>query len=557
VTDEGGVTTTGSLVVQVIDDVPTAVDDSNSIPVGSLAVVTGNVVSNDKKGADGARVTTVKSDTAGGADVTINPVGNYQVSGQYGTLTIHSDGSYSYARNAGSAGGVSDVFTYTLTDGDNDKATAQLTINIADATPTSTIPTAGGATTTVYESGLNGGTEASTNKETTSGTISFTSPDGLAVSDAIKLGGYTLTTTNQSFSDGLTARYEYNAATGTGTIYYSYTLPAKTSGDNTTATFAVEIKDADGDSATAGNLVINIVDDAPITVADTGSVTEGALLTKDAASGVLSNDQSGADGWANGGVVGVAKGNTGTTSSTGVGTSITGDYGTLTLNANGSYSYKADPNKITANAQDVFTYTVRDADGDLKTSTLTINVQDVTANPLTTVGSVREDGIDANGTQPAGTDASSSSNIINGDLNLQTGWTAQAKTGTTANGTYTVNSNGTYSFNLTKATTDQVGVSETNSFTYTAVDQYGNTVTNTVTITIVDDKPKISENDANVGSVTVDESNFSSGSVSVTNTNFVNGVFTPVYGADGQATSDALIYTLNIRPLAKVKTTSI
>ena len=546
VTDAGGVTTTGSLVVQVIDDVPTAVNDSNSIPVGSLAVVTGNVVSNDTKGADGARVTTVKSDTAGGADVTINPVGNYQVSGQYGTLTIHSDGSYSYARNAGSAGGVSDVFTYTLTDGDNDKATAQLTITIADATPTSTIPTAGGATTTVYESGLNGGTEASTNKETTSGTISFTSPDGLAVSDAIKLGGHTLTTTNQSFSDGLTARYEYNAATGTGTIYYSYTLPAKTSGDNTTATFAVEIKDADGDSATAGNLVINIVDDAPITVADTGSVTEGALLTKDAASGVLSSDQSGADGWAiGGGVVGVAKGNTGTTSSTGVGTSITGDYGTLTLNANGSYSYKADPNKITANAQDVFTYTVRDADGDLKTSTLTINVQDVTANPLTTVGSVREDGIDANGTQPAGTDASSSSNIINGDLNLQTGWTAQAKTGTTVNGTYTVNSDGTYSFTLTSATKDLAG-NETNSFTYTAVDQYGNTVTNTVTISIVDDKPKISENDANVGRVTVDETNFVSGSVSATDANFVKDVFTPVYGADGQATSNALIYALNI-----------
>ena len=546
VTDAGGVTTTGSLVVQVIDDVPTAVNDSNSIPVGSLAVVTGNVVSNDTKGADGARVTTVKSDTAGGADVTINPVGNYQVSGQYGTLTIHSDGSYSYARNAGSAGGVSDVFTYTLTDGDNDKATAQLTITIADATPTSTIPTAGGATTTVYESGLNDGTEASTNKETTSGTISFTSPDGLAASDAIKLGGHTLTTTNQSFSEGLTARYEYNAATGTGTIYYSYTLPAKTSGDNTTATFAVEIKDADGDSATAGNLVINIVDDAPITVADTGSVTEGALLTKDAASGVLSSDQSGADGWAiGGGVVGVAKGNTGTTSSTGVGTSITGDYGTLTLNANGSYSYKADPNKITANAQDVFTYTVRDADGDLKTSTLTINVQDVTANPLTTVGSVREDGIDANGTQPAGTDASSSSNIINGDLNLQTGWTAQAKTGTTANGTYTVNSDGTYSFTLTSATKDLAG-NETNSFTYTAVDQYGNTVTNTVTISIVDDKPKISENDANVGRVTVDETNFVSGSVSATDANFVKDVFTPVYGADGQATSNALIYALNI-----------
>ncbi|NEU33722.1 hypothetical protein GN156_23940, partial [bacterium LRH843] len=111
-------------------------------------------------------------------------------------------------------------------------------------------------------------------------------------------------------------------------------------------------------------------------------------------------------------------------------------------------------NKITANAQDVFTYTVCDADGDLKTSTLTINVQDVTANPLTTVGSVREDGIDANGTQPAGTDASSSSNVVVGNLNLQTGWTVQPAsqgstapiTGTATNGTYTINLDGTYSF---------------------------------------------------------------------------------------------------------------
>ena len=42
-----------------------------------------------------------------------------------------------------------------------------------------------------------------------------------------------------------------------------------------------------------------------------------ARFDQNAASGVLSNDQSGADGWAiGGGVVGVAKGNTGTTSST-------------------------------------------------------------------------------------------------------------------------------------------------------------------------------------------------------------------------------------------------
>ncbi len=33
---------------------------------------------------------------------------------------MNADGSYSYARNAGTAGGVSDVFTYTIKDGDGD-----------------------------------------------------------------------------------------------------------------------------------------------------------------------------------------------------------------------------------------------------------------------------------------------------------------------------------------------------------------------------------------------------------------------------------------------------
>lgn len=46
------------------------------------------------------------------------------------------------------------------------------------------------------------------------------------------------------------------------------------------------------------------------------------------------------DGWADSGaVVGVVAGDTGTTSSGGVGGRIDGDYGYLTLNADGSYVY--------------------------------------------------------------------------------------------------------------------------------------------------------------------------------------------------------------------------
>ena len=58
-----------------------------------------------------------------------------------------------------------------------------------------------------------------------------------------------------------------------------------------------------------------------------------------------------------------------------VGHAIVGSYGTLTLNADGSYSYVADhsvPSKIIA--QDIFTYTATDGDGGSATSTLTITI---------------------------------------------------------------------------------------------------------------------------------------------------------------------------------------
>ena len=103
------------------------------------------------------------------------------------------------------------------------------------------------------------------------GTIAFTSPDGVSV---VSLGGHVLSGVPQTFADGttgtLTASYSYDAATGAGMISYSYTLIDNTVVDpSTSASFAVVVTDADGDSAPAGNLVINIVDDVPTAVADT------------------------------------------------------------------------------------------------------------------------------------------------------------------------------------------------------------------------------------------------------------------------------------------------
>ena len=137
------------------------------------------------------------------------------------------------------------------------------------------------------------------------------------------------------------------------------------------------VTDANGNTAT-GTITVNIVDDVPTATLDSGNVNEGALLTV-AASGVLSNDVAGADGFtAGGGVVGVraAGGDPTTDVTTGVNTSIAGLHGTLHSAGDGSYTYQSTANNITANTTDVFVYTVKDGDGDLSTTTLTINLTD-------------------------------------------------------------------------------------------------------------------------------------------------------------------------------------
>src|SRR5262249_9998854 len=143
------------------------------------------------------------------------------------------------------------------------------------------IPAPGGADTTVFEAGLSAsrgpGESAGSNPSaptTTAGTISFTSPDGVS---EVSLGGHALSATPQTLADGaggsLTASFSYDAATGQGTINYSYVLLDNTLGVPNTS-LAVLVTDKDGDAA-GGNLVINIVDDGPVALADTDSVAGG------------------------------------------------------------------------------------------------------------------------------------------------------------------------------------------------------------------------------------------------------------------------------------------
>ena len=125
-----------SIVVDFENDVPDADNDSNTALEGGPAVI-GNVLTNDAFGADegtvgaNVRVSNIVSDNTAN-NAAIGSGGNAVIAGQYGTLTINADGSYSYTPVASIPSDSTDIFTYTLIDADGDTTTATLTISVDD-----------------------------------------------------------------------------------------------------------------------------------------------------------------------------------------------------------------------------------------------------------------------------------------------------------------------------------------------------------------------------------------------------------------------------------------
>ncbi|HET6538531.1 MAG TPA: Ig-like domain-containing protein, partial [Sphingopyxis sp.] len=148
------------------------------------------------------------------------------------------------------------------------------------------------ATDDVSEAGLparNGeaaGTDSESDSEFTSGSINYSSPDGVG---SIKIGGETITAVGQEIHG------QHGILTITaiepGRITYRYELLDNTNAnDDDSEHFTVVITDIDGDSATA-TLTINVVDDAPVARDDSATAQEDTPVTID----VFDNDTSGAD----------------------------------------------------------------------------------------------------------------------------------------------------------------------------------------------------------------------------------------------------------------------
>ena len=171
----------------------------------------------------------------------------------------------------------------------------------------------------------------------------------------------------------------------------TYTPAANTNGAQT---FDYTINDGHGGTATSTvNLTVNPVNDRPVAVNDFGSATEAGGVANGtaglAATGnVLANDTDVDDT-----VLVVSAERRGAETGSGVagtvGSPLNGTYGTLTLNANGSYSYVVNDGNAAVQAlapggtlTDIFTYTVRDAAGLTDTAQLTITINGANDAPV-------------------------------------------------------------------------------------------------------------------------------------------------------------------------------
>ncbi|MBJ7388038.1 MAG: cadherin-like domain-containing protein [Sphingomonadaceae bacterium] len=245
------------------------------------------------------------------------------------------------------------------------------------------------------------GSAAGNGSDSTTGTIFVTAPDGVA---SITINGVVVT---GAAGQQITTPFgvmTLNALSG-DQIGYTYRLLDNTSGDTTADVFLVSLSDSDGDVASA-RLTINIADDVPTARNDIDSLIGGTfgpelgnvLTGTGTISGLAGADTPGADGAAISGFRAGASG-----SFAAIDSSISGQYGTLTLGANGSYNYVRNVN-TPGGVADVFTYQLTDADGDASTATLTINIDDA-PNRIPDIGDGtigREPRLPARDSEPSG-----------------------------------------------------------------------------------------------------------------------------------------------------------
>jgi VCBS repeat-containing protein len=398
---------TVAITVNPVNDAPVANNDAYTVNEdGTLNIAAPGVLSNDTD-VDGNPLTAV--------------IGTGPSSG---TLTLNPNGSFTYTPNANFNG--TDSFTYRANDGTTNSNAATVTITV---NPVNDAPVAKNDTYTVNEDGV----------------LNIAAPGVLA---------------NDTDVDGnpLTAVIGTGPSSGTLTLNpngsFTYTPNANFNG---TDSFTYRANDGTTSSSAATvTITVNPVNDAPVANSDTYTVSENGTLSI-AAPGVLANDTD-VDGNPLTAVIG-----TGPSS------------GSLTLNANGSFTYTPNANFI---GTDSFTYRANDGTANSNIATVTLTV------------------IAASNTPPVATDDCYTTNedtpltvtlpgLLANDSDADGNPLTAVLVSGPSHGTLTLNANGSFTF------TPNANFNGNDTFTYRANDGTANSNLATVMITIcpINDAP--------------------------------------------------------------------
>ena len=375
---DGSESDSATLTIGILDDTPVAVNDEAGVAQGETSVE-GNVVTNDDQGGDGALVSNVE-----GLVTPTDPLdtSKIQVLGTFGVLSISNDGNYTYTITADPSvipqNGVTETFSYTLTDSDGDSSVAILAIgNDPDAKDDN--PTVNPDDTRVFESddpagsGVFDPTSVSGNvlDNDVRGSEPLANPPIIEVlytgSDSFSRSGSAATGFTFTETNGVW-RLEIDTATGDYTFFLDkrFQHPDADGENSVLQDFDYTISTESGEVSDTATLTIEIVDDVPNAVSDEAQLDGNAT---NVTGNVLDNDDQGGDGATVIGVTGFQN------SSGGFGDTVRGEFGEVVIQANGDFFYAVtvDPATIPpSGVSETFTYTITDADGDVSTALLTV-----------------------------------------------------------------------------------------------------------------------------------------------------------------------------------------
>ncbi|WP_426210238.1 VCBS domain-containing protein [Massilia sp. TWP1-3-3] len=421
---DGMLTSSSVLVVTITgsNDAPTVTADSAAVTEDTSVTASGNVLANDRD-ADANTVLRVAN------------AGAY--TGTYGSLTLGADGSYSYALDDVAAQAlaegsvVTDVFRYVASDGAIERA-SELVVTIAGSNDT---PTLSADVAAVTED------------------VPVAASGNVLANDRDADSGTQLTVVNPGIYTGLFGFLRLGADGSYGYVLDNVAAQKLAGGAVVTETFVYVA--SDGIVNTESRLVVSITgaNDAVVVAADTASLSEDGVVT--AAGNVLANDRD-----VDAGSV-LALANPG---------QYNGNYGSLTLMADGSYRYLLDNAKAQALGEgkvvtDTFTYLA--TDGALQSAgvlVLSITGSNDAPTAVADAAAVAEDG-----------SVTAAGNVLANDRDVDSGAVlAVANPGTYkgAYGSLTLVASGGYSYALDNVAAQALagGALVTDSFVYLITD---------------------------------------------------------------------------------------